>query len=623
MSESIARCARGAAFALAIALAACAPPQRDPPPNAFDGAVADWTREILADSPELATARAVPEGAAGRHRDRLDDRAPEAEERRRTAAIRRDVELRAFRAGELTPEQQLTHAILRAQFANAAALAEFEFGTLDPLGGHAPYVLDQQASAFLTLPDFFDSRVTIADLGDADDYLARLRQVAPALDGETQRSRADADAGIVPPDFIIDRTVALLDRITSTPLQQQVYLTAFRRKLDAVAPPTATGSPPTAARRRAEALYGLAEAVVRDRIIPAHQRAAIWLRALRARAAHESGVWRLPGGDAYYRAALRAQTTTALSPEEIHRIGLARVAELTAEADSALRSLGMTEGTVGQRLAILTRDPQYQYPNTEEGRAQLIADIQTRIDAVMRRAPDWFDSLPRARLEVRRVPAVNEASSSGAYYEAPALDGSLPGVYYVNLRHMAEMTRIDLPTQDYHEAAPGHHFQIALAQEREGLPLLRRLMGFNAYAEGWGLYAEQLVDEHSLYADDPIGRIGYLRWQIWRAARLVVDTGIHAKRWSREEAIDYLVATTGDTPGVAVSEVERYVAWPGQACGYELGRREIVRLREQARRGLGARFDLASFHDVVLLGGEVPLTVLADEVGSWIDRRMN
>lgn len=621
MSESLARGARGVVFALSLALVACSPPARDPAPNAFDGAVADWTREILAESPELATARAAPESAAGRYRDRLDDRSPEAEERRRTAAIRREVELRAFRAGDLSPEQQLTHAVLRAQFANAAALAEYEFGTLDPLGGHAPYVLDQQASAFLTLPDFFDSRVTIEDLGDADDYLARLRQVAPALDGETQRSRNDADAGIIPPDFIIDRTLQLIERIISTPLQQQVYLAAFRRKLDAVAPPPAPATQPSPERRRAEALYTLAEAVVRDRIIPAHQRAAIWLRALRARAPHEAGVWRLPGGAAYYRAALRAQTTTDLSPEEIHRIGLARVAELTAETDRALRSLGLTEGTVGQRLSILTRDPRHQYPNTEEGRAALLADIQARVDAIMRRAPDWFDSLPRARLEVRRVPAVNEASSSGAYYEAPALDGSLPGVYYVNLRNMAEMTKIDVPTQDYHEAVPGHHFQIALAQEREGLPLLRRLMGFNAYAEGWGLYAEQLVDENNLYADDPIGRIGFLRWQLWRAARLVVDTGIHAKRWSREQAIDYIVATTGDAPGVAVSEVERYVAWPGQACGYELGRREIVRLREQARRALGRRFDLASFHDVVLLGGEVPLTVLAAEIESWIARR--
>jgi len=608
---------------LTLAAASCSRPAEDQAPSAFEGRVADWTREILADSPELATARAAPEEVAGRYADRLDDRTPEGEERRRTAAIRRDVELRSFRAALLPEDQRLTYALLSTQFGNAAALAEYEFGALDPLGGHAPYVLDQQASAFLDLPDFFDSRVNVETLQDGDDYVARLRQVAPALDGETQRSRNDAAAGIIPPDFIIDRTLQLLEAISGTPLAAQVYLSSFRRKLDAIAAPTAVGAQPTAERRRAQALYGQAEAIVRDRIIPAHQRAAIWLRSLRARATHDAGVWRLPDGDAYYRAALRAQTTTDLSPEEIHRIGLARVAELNGLTDGALRAVGLTEGTVGQRLAILTRDPRYQYPNTEEGRAQLMADIQARVDQIMRRAPEWFDQLPRARMEVRRVPLANEAASSGAYYESPALDGSLPGVYYVNLRNMSEMTKIDVPTQDYHEAVPGHHFQIAIAQEQEDLPLLRRLMGFNAFSEGWGLYAEQLADENNLYADDPVGRIGYLRWQLWRAARLVVDTGIHAKRWTREEAIDYIIATTGDQPGVAVSEVERYVAWPGQACGYEIGRREIVRLREEARRALGARFDLRSFHDVVLIDGEVPLTVLDQQVEAWIARRTN
>jgi uncharacterized protein (DUF885 family) len=226
--------------------------------------------------------------------------------------------------------------------------------------------------------------------------------------------------------------------------------------------------------------------------------------------------------------------------------------------------------------------------------------------------------MPQARLEVRRVPEFLEAGAPGAYYVQPSLDGETPGVYYINLRNLGEMTRIDLPTQDFHEAAPGHHFQIALAQEIPDAPLLRRLTSFNAYAEGWGLYAEELADEQGFHEGDPVGRIGFLRWQLWRAARLVVDTGLHAQGWSRQRAIEYLLATTGDAPGVVTTEVDRYIVWPGQACGYELGRREIARLREEARNELGPDFDLRGFHDAVLLSGEVPLGVLDDLVRNWI-----
>jgi uncharacterized protein (DUF885 family) len=240
------------------------------------------------------------------------------------------------------------------------------------------------------------------------------------------------------------------------------------------------------------------------------------------------------------------------------------------------------------------------------------------VNGVLQRAPQWFGRLPRARLEVRRVPVYAEAGSSGGYYSPPSLDGTTPGIYYINLRSLAEMTKIDLPTQDYHEAVPGHHFQIALAQEITDAPLMRRLIGFNAYHEGWALYAEQLADEVGFYDNDPVGRIGYLRWQLWRAARLVVDTGLHAQNWTRPQAIDYLVQTTGDAPGTIATEVDRYVVWPGQACGYELGRREIERLREAARNQLGPDFDLRGFHDAVLLQGEVPLPVLDRLVQNWI-----
>ena len=326
----------------------------------------------------------------------------------------------------------------------------------------------------------------------------------------------------------------------------------------------------------------------------------------------------MPRGRDFYAAALRFETTTTLSPDESHRIGLDRVEALNADLDIALRLIGLTEGPVGARLAALTADPRHRYEDSDEGRAQLIADIEARVSRVLERAPQWFGRLPQAPLEVRRVPPFAEDAMPGAYYEAPSLSGDAPGIYYVNLRSLSEMTRIDLPTQDYHEAVPGHHFQIALAQEQRDHPLLRRMMSFNVYSEGWELYAEQLADELGFNDGDPIARIGYLRWQLWRAARLVVDTGLHARGWSRQQAIDYLIETTGDAPGVIVTEVDRYIVWPGQACGYELGRREIDRLRERARNALGPDFDLRGFHDAVLLNGETPLAVLDRVVGEWI-----
>jgi uncharacterized protein (DUF885 family) len=604
--------------ACALALSGCGP-QTAEPLTAFDGRVEDWTREILVDSPELATRAGVTlETVGAPFNDRLDDRSPIAWETRRAAALRRLTELRALNESTLPKDDQLTARILDAQFSNAADGAAFAYGDFTPLGGIHPYVLNQLDSAFITLPEFFDTDHLIDTPGDAEAYLQRLSSVDAAIDQETERARLDAEQDVIPPAAIIEATLVQLDHVIGTPLAAQVYVTSFRRKLDLLVARETNPAAQQRARVRALALIAQAERITQNEIVPAHQRQAAFLRALYPRSSQDVGVWRLPQGDAYYRAALRIETSTDLAPSEIHRIGLERVNRLSQQLDVALRRIGMTEGSVGQRMAILTADPRYRYAADDAGRSQLMADTQARINRVYQLAPRWFGALPRARLEVRRVPAVAEAGSSGAYYSAPSLDGRTPGIYYINLADLSDMTKIDLPTQDFHEAVPGHHFQVALAQEQTQIPLLRRLLGFSAYSEGWGLYAEEFADEQGLFESDPIGRIGFLRWQLWRAARLVVDTGIHAQRWSRQQAIDYLTQTVGDTPSTIGNEVDRYIAWPGQACAYELGRREIMRLREEARNALGPDFDLRAFHDVVLLNGEVPLSVLDDLVGDWI-----
>ena len=603
---------------LALTLTASCGPRRPQPMTAFDGRLADWSREILADSPEMASSVGVSEDAAGgAFNDRLDDRSPIAFEARRSAAIRRYTELRALDQDRLSESEALTYAVLESQFEAAAAGAAFSYGSFTPLTGISPYVLNQLDSAFLSLPSFMDERHPVNNAADAEAYLRRLRAVATAIDAETERARADAAQGVRPPLAIIDLTLTLLDDANSPAPTQQLYFTSFQRKLDALTQ-AAPEAERAAVQQRNQGYLARAEATLREHVIPAQQRAAAFLRGERAQAGEDVGVSRLPQGAEYYAAALRLETTTTLTPAQIHRIGLDRVAALNSQLDIALRRVGLTEGPVGARLAALTADPRYAYEDSDAGRAQLMADVEARIARVMERAPQWFGRMPQARLEVRRVPAFLEAGAPGAYYAQPALDGSSPGVYYINLRNLSEMTRIDLPTQDFHEAAPGHHFQIALAQEIPDAPLLRRLVSFNAYAEGWGLYAEELADEQGFHEGDPIGRIGFLRWQLWRAARLVVDTGLHAQGWSRQRAIDYMMTTTGDAPGVVSTEVDRYIVWPGQACGYELGRREIMRLREEARNELGPDFDLRGFHDAVLLSGEVPLGVLDDLVRDWI-----
>ena len=615
------RIGSAAILALALTLGACGQRQAQPL-TAFEGRLNDWSREILADSPELASQSGVSEDAAGGpYAARLDDRTAIAVEARRSAALRRLAELRAIDRASISGGDARTYSILETQFSNTAAAGAFPYGDFSALAGMRPYVLNQMDSAFLTLPSFLDERHAIANTADAENYLARLRGVAVAIDQETERARLDAAQGVRPPGFIMDATFNALQGVLQVAPMSQPYITSFRRKLDALAAAEQDVNRRAEIERANLALLARAEIIVRDNIIPAHQRAAQFIRADRGNASDNAGVSNLPQGADYYAAALRIETTTNLTPAEIHRIGRDRVTALNRELDIALRRVGLTEGPVGQRLSQMTADPRYRYADTDEGRAELMADVQRRVDRFMERAPQWFGRLPQAPLEVHRVPLFAEEGSPGAYYSPPSLDGRTPGIYYINLRNLGEMTRIDLPTQDFHEAVPGHHFQIALAQELTDAPLLTRLITFNAYSEGWGLYAEELADELGFHEGDPVGRIGYLRWQLWRAARLVVDTGLHSQNWTRQQAIDYLIATTGDAPGVIVTEVDRYIVWPGQACGYELGRREIARLREMARNELGPDFDLRGFHDAVLLNGEAPLSVLDTIVRDWIPQQ--
>ena len=359
--------------------------------------------------------------------------------------------------------------------------------------------------------------------------------------------------------------------------------------------------------------------LLETKINPALDRQLAALKAARARATSDAGVWKLPDGADYYAWLLKIGTTTKKTPDEIHEMGIEQGRAIDAQMDALLRSQGLTHGTVGERTSALTKDPRFVYPNNDEGRTQLLSYVTGKI-AALRAITPRVSRLPlNANVEVKRVPPDIQDGAALGYMNFASLDGSRPAIYYINLKDTGLWPRWTITSLSAHEAIPGHAWQGAyLAEHHDEIPLITSLMGFNAFIEGWALYAEQLADEFGLYADDTLGRLGYLQAQRFRATRLIVDTGLHHRRWSRERAIRTLVDMTGRAEGAARSEIDRYCASPGQACGYKLGHTEIVRLREMARTALGPKFDLRDFDDAVVRTGGVPLTVLETAIKAYV-----
>lgn len=470
--------------------------------------------------------------------------------------------------------------------------------------GGAPYVISQLTGAYQQLPDFLDSQHVIETRADADAYMARMEAFGRVLDQEVEVGRRDAGLGVIPADFTIDKA-----------------LIQFKAML-AVAPEAAPLVTSVARRAREKGIEGdyagEAAKLYAEKVRPALERQAALLTEWRARAVHDAGVWRLPKGEEYYRTALESYTTSKITPAEVHQTGLDMVASLGAQADRLMRKAGYTSGTVGERFRQMYADPRQHYPNTDEGKVELIKDLNRKVAEIMPKLPKYFGQLPKAPLEIRRVPKAIEAGAPGGYYNSPTLDGSRPGIYWINLRDSAEQPRFTLPTLTFHEAIPGHHLQLALNNEAGDLPLIRKMIGFSGYSEGWALYAEELAVEMGMYEDDVEGQIGMIHDAMFRAVRLVVDSGMHDRKWSREQAVKYYVDTIGDQEASAITEIERYVVWPGQACSYMVGKIEWMRLRAKARKALGRRFDIRKFHDVGLLSGGVPLTVLETVIDGYI-----
>lgn len=548
----------------------------------------------LTESPEGATSLGLDTGKNAALKSQLSGRSAADEARDLARAKRELAAIRGIDPATLGENARLDYDIVTYQLERSIAGRErFTYGSAG--GRYAPYRLSQLTGAYQDVPDFLDNQHRVRDAVDADAYLARLEAFATVLDQESERQRADAARGVFAPDYVLDTTLKQFASLRDKAPGAFGLVTGYKAKLEAAKLPPERGAQ--------------AEKIVADKLFPAIDRQRALVTELRARAVHDAGVWRLPDGEAYYTAAAEAATTTRLSGDEIHRIGLEQVAEISGRIDAILKAQGMRDGTVGARLVALNERPDQLFPNTDPGREALLEALRAQVRAMEKRLPEQFATLPKAPVEVRRVPPAIQAGAPGGYYQAATLDGSRPGIYYINLRDTFDRPKFGLATLSYHEAVPGHHLQVMLALESQDIPLIRRRGGFSGYSEGWALYTEQLADEMGMYDGDPLGQVGYLQSLLFRATRLVVDSGMHAKRWSREKATDFLIATTGIARGRSQGEIDRYTVWPGQACSYKIGHTVWVELRDEAKAKAGARWDPRQFHEV-LRKGAMPLDVL-------------
>lgn len=594
--------AGAAATTLAAALPARAQTATGPE-RAAEATLARIAEAMLIDSPEAASGLGIDTGARAALKRRLGDRSAAGQ---RAIADHLRAHLAALKAIDTSKVSATTRTdidVVRTAFETALDGFALPYGDV-AVGGwrNTPYVVIQNVGAYLDVPRFLDSDHSIANRDDADAYLARLTSYATQLDAETARVRAASARGVVPPDFLLDKTIRQMTQsLAGDPAGWDIVTSLTRRTKDI---------PGDWAAR--------ATAIARDGVKPALEGQLAAIRDDRGKATADAGMWARPDGDAWYRWGLRASTTTGMTPDEVHAMGRDELARLQAQMDVILKGLGYSKGSVGERMTALGKDPRFTFPEGDAGRAQIMELVRNRLVDIRGRMPRAFNTLAPGNVEVKRIPVVEEAGAPGAYGGPGSIDGKVPGRMWINLRTTGIWTRYSLPTLVYHEAIPGHVWQ---GEYTFRLPLIRSLLQFNAFSEGWALYAEQLGDELGAYDGDPVGRLGYLQSIAFRACRMVVDTGLHAKRWTRQQAIDWFATTNGSSVDEVTGEVDRYCSWPGQACGYKVGHSEINRLRDRAKAALGGRYDFKAFNDAVVQGGGVPMTVLGRNVDAFVAGR--
>ena len=564
---------------------------------------------FVLEQPELLTSLGIAEQFGyRRHNAHLDDASVAKMERDFAAWHGYLDDLKSYDLAAQTPGQRLSTRVLTWFIESQLEGERFRFHD---------YPVNQLAGVQSQTPDFLINLHRIGDRRGAEDYLARLGQVGRKFDQVLDGLAVREQKGVMPPRFVIERVLTEMRGFAGKPTTENPLYVHFAGKIETLA-----GLAPA----DKQAMLARCAQAVESGVVPAYRKLIAFFEGQLSRSTIDDGVWKLPDGDAYYAYRLRSETSTTMTPQAVHDLGLSEVARIEEEMRLILAAQAQLQPgeTPGGAVARLSKDPQFLYPNTDEGRKAALADYTSMIADHLVRSRAVIGLVPKAPIEVRPVPEFKQATAPGAYYSAPAADGTRPGIFYANLRDMSEVPKFSMRTLALHEGVPGHHFQVSLAQEQTGVPTFRTVVPFTAYSEGWALYAEWLGTALGVYKDDPFGDLGRLRDEMLRAVRLVVDTGIHYKRWPRERAIAYMLDKTGMPEGSVVSEVERYIVNPGQACAYKVGMLSIRAARERAQRALGSRFDAAAlkaFHDVVLRGGALPLEVLDEQVDAWIESR--
>ncbi|MEP6485079.1 MAG: DUF885 domain-containing protein [Rudaea sp.] len=566
----------------------------------------DWfyTRafaQFAVESPEMLSGMRILPSWANFYGDKLDDASP-AHAQHGADLVRADHEtLLRYDRNAMDKRGQLSYDIL--EYFLRVQMDGDKFRDYD-------FPVNQMFGVQSSLPNFMTQQHQVTDAGEAKDYVSRLKKFPVKFDQVIESLKLRESKNLIPPQFMVEEVLKQMDGFTSSPPKQNPLYVSFKEKVDKI---------PADKMDQAKKDQFLAEVEtsIQQDVYPSYKKLGAYFTALQPKAQGNFGAWHMPDGDAYYAWCIRQHTTTDMTPEQVHQLGLSEVARVGQEMDAILKDQGLVDGTVGARVQQLAKDPAQLFPNTPDGKQAMLKQYQAILDEVNAGLGKAFDVRPKLGVVVNAVPEFAEKTAPGAYYEQGSFDGTRPGIFYANMRDTSETPKWAMRTLAYHEGIPGHHFQISVAQEIPGLPFFQRVLPFTAYVEGWALYSERLAWELG-FEKNPLDNLGRLRDEMMRAVRLVVDSGIHYKHWTREQAITYMMDNTGMAESDVTAEIERYFVNPGQALAYKVGMLKILELREKAKSELGEQFDLAQFHDKVLSNGALPLELLQRVIDDWV-----
>ncbi|ATD07285.1 DUF885 domain-containing protein [Pseudoalteromonas piscicida] len=576
----------------------------------IDKVVEQYTKQFINHEPALATSLKLSSSEYGHYANRLPDYSVVGMQALQVDMNAAADKLKQLQSGVANSDDLLHLKVNEVIARYYAGDKGFSAGYIDTWGGHLPYIVNQLSGPLLDIPNVLKDQHGIESEQDAKDYVARLNAFVEVTKQVASKVKADANKGVILPKVLFPNTLGYLDNFTAPSGAEHPLVASFKDKLANIEGIT----------DKAAADYvAQAAQIVEQKLYPEFKNVSAIMHALESKAPENVGIWAQPNGEAFYQHEITYLADSDLSAEEIHQIGLAEVERISKRMDEILKQNGYSQGTVGDRMKQLNEESRFLYADSDEGREALLSFLRGEIGTILQKAPDYFSTIPPQPVEVKRIPKAVEAGAPGGYYNGPSLDGSRPGVFSINLKDMKAVPSFGMKTLTYHEAVPGHHFQIALNMLQTEIGLMRQNASFNGYVEGWALYSELLAYEMGMYKDDPFGDLGRLQAEAYRAARLVVDTGLHYKKWTRDQAITYFADATGTAMSDVVSAIDRYIAWPGQALGYKLGMLKLVELREHAKQQLGDKFDIKAFHDVVLLKGARPMALVEEDIKTWIN----